>query len=360
MDLAYFVYILLLLVMSYLGYQYSMTNKKVFLYAIIAIFTFVIGFRYAVGTDYLAYKAFYFNHDLFHKEYGYTFINNFFSFCQFHYSTLFVFISFLEIYFFIQGFKNFNHILPWAVFFLFTTLELFIWNNGLRQSVAFCIFFYAIRFIHERKPIQYVLCILLAGSMHKSAYPLVAFYMMPYLKVKDDRWIQYVLFFGTFLAGTFLKTFFFANITGVANLIGLGENVSNIKYLETLNWGGGKNSLGVASLMWMLIDIFCIYLYPKLKKKYDSVGFDLYYKLYIIGILLQNSIGGTYFDRMNMYFLPFRIVIYSFFMYEFSKKKDVVYRVPILLFCGLTFGLFLWAINNKAANCAPYLFVFDQ
>lgn len=360
MIFAYYIYLLLLLVLTYFGYQYSMTNKRVYIYTIIAIFTLIIGFRYDVGDDYLVYKAFFYNPNMFAKEYGYTYINKFFNFCEFHYCTIFVLVSFMEIYFFVKGFKNFNYILPWAFFFLFTTLELFIWNNGLRQSVAFCIFFYAIQFIYERKLIPFILCMLLAGSFHKSAYPLAVFYLIPVIKVKDDRWLQYALFFGSFAAGKLLKTFFFSYIGVVAGAIGMGDNVSNIKYLETLNWGGGKNSLGIATLMWMAIDVCCIYLYPLFKKKFSNMGFDIYYKLYFIGIFLQNCIGGTYLDRVNMYFLPFRIVIYALFMYEFAKKKDVIYRVPILLFCGLTFGLFLWAIHNKAAHCAPYYFVFDR
>lgn len=330
------------------------------MYIAVLVFTTVIGLRYGVGDDFMSYKGFFSNPKLFPKmEYGFTYVNKFFYAMDFHYSTIFVLVAFLEVYFFVRAFDNFKQMLPWGFFFLFTTLQLFIWDNVLRQSTAFCIILFSIKLAFERKLIPFALCILVAGSIHKSAYPMAVFYFLLNFKVKDDRWLQYMIFFGTFAVGSLIKTFLFAHLGTIAGAFGMGGNVSDAEFLKTVDWSNKKNSLGVASLMWMMIDVFSIWLYPTIKNKYKEVGFEMYYKLYFIGIVLQNSIGGSYFDRLNMYFLPFRMIIYSFVMYEMSKKKDVIYRVPIMMFCGLTFALFLWAIHNKAGTCAPYAFVFD-
>lgn len=358
MFLAYYVYIMLLAVLVFFAYQYSMTGKRAYAYIIIGIFTLVIGLRYNVGDDYISYKGFFSNPRLFpNMEYGYTYINKFFHFMEFHYSTIFLLVACLEIYFFVRAFQNFRMILPWGFFFLFTTLELFIWDNALRQSVAFCIFLYAIRFVHEKRLIPFAILMVIAGAFHKTAYPLAIFYVALQIKIKDDRWLQYIIYFATFAAGALLKGFIFANLGTLATIFGMGGSAENMEYLQTLDWSNSKNSLGVATLMWMMIDVSSIWLYPKLKKNYGYTGFEMYYKLYFIGIILQNCIGGTYLDRVNMYFLPFRIVVYSFFMYEFSKKRDVIYRVPIVMFCTLTFALCMWAVHNKAATCSPYEFV---
>lgn len=358
MFLAYYVYIMLLIVMVFLAYQYSMTNKRVFPYMIIGIFTLVIGLRYHVGDDYLSYRGFFYNTKLFpNMEYGFTYIAKFFHYMDFHYSTLFLLVAGMEIYFFVRAFQKFKFILPWSFFFLFTSLELFIWDNALRQSVAFCIFLYSIRFIEERRIVPFAILIVVAGAFHKTAYPLGVFYFLLPIKVKDDKWLQYVLFFGTFAAGTLMKELIFSNLGGFATAIGFGDSVDNVEYLKTLDWSNSKNSMGIATFIWMMVDIACIWMYDKLKKLYNDVGFELYYKLYFIGIILQNCIGGTYLDRVNMYFLPFRIVIYGFFMYEFWKNKDVLYRLPAIGFCFLTFALCMWAIFNGAATCSPYEFV---
>ncbi|MBO7606007.1 MAG: EpsG family protein [Paludibacteraceae bacterium] len=358
MFLAYYVYNVLLVVLMFLAYQYAMTSKRGYAYMIIVIFTLVIGLRYHVGDDYLSYKAFFSNPKLFPKmEYGFTNICKFFHHMEFHYSTIFLLVACLEIYFFVRTFQKFKFTLPWAFFFLFTTLELFIWNNALRQSVAFCIFMYSIRYIHERRLIPFAILIVLAGSVHKTAYPLGVFYFLLNLKVKDGKVLQYSLFFATFVMGALLKDFIFANLGTFAGVIGFGETTNNMDYLKTLDWSNSKNSMGIATLIWLTLDVMVIWMYDKLKNMYSHVGFELYYKLYFIGILLQNCIGGTYLDRVNMYFLPFRIVIYSFFMYELAKNKDVLFRVPIIVFCTLTYALCMWAVFNHAATCSPYEFV---
>ncbi|MBR5696105.1 MAG: EpsG family protein [Paludibacteraceae bacterium] len=358
MFLAYYVYNALLIVLVFLGYQYAMTGKRVFPYMIITIFTLVIGLRYNVGDDYPSYMAFFSKPKLFpDMEYGFTNVCKFFHHIGFHYSTIFLLAACIEILFFVRTFLKFKFTLPWAFFFLFTTLELFIWNNALRQSVAFCIFMYAIRYIHERRFIPYAFFIVLAASVHKTAYPLGVFYFILNFKVKDDKWVQYALFFGTFVAGAVLKDFLFANLGTLAGAIGFGGSANNMEYLKTLDWSNSKNSMGIATFIWMMLDITVIWMYDKLKRLYGHTGFELYYKLYFIGIMLQNCIGGTYLDRVNMYFLPFRIVIYSFLMYELAKNKDVLYRVPIMFFCGLTYALCMWAVYNHAATCSPYEFV---
>lgn len=358
MFLAYYVYNMLLIVLIFLAYQYAMTGKRAFPYMIIGIFTLVIGLRYKVGDDYLAYTGFFSNPKLFpDMEYGFTSVCRFFHSMGFHPITIIMLVALFEIYFFVRTFQKFKFALPWAFFFLFTTLELFIWNNALRQSVAFCIFLYSIRFIHERRFIPYALLIVLAASIHKTAYPLAVFYFVLNFRVRDDKLIQYALFFGTFVAGAVLKEFIFANLGTIAGSIGFGDAASNVDYLKTLDWSNSKNSMGIATFIWMLLDMSVIWMYDKLKNAYSYTGFELYYKLYFIGIMLQNCIGGTYLDRVNMYFLPFRIVIYAFFMYELSKKKDVLYRAPIAFFCMLTYALCMWAVYNHAATSSPYEFV---
>lgn len=358
MFLAFYVYLLLLLVMVYFGYQYSKTNKNAYAYIVIGVFTFVIGLRYGVGDDYLAYMNYYFKPELFPKmEWGYTYINKIFRELDFHYCTIFLLGAFLEIYFFTRAFKNFKFILPLAYLFLFTTLELFIWDNTVRQSLAFCVFLCSIQYVQEKKLIPFVILILIGAAFHKTAYPLLAFYFVLRFHAKDDRWFQYMMLLGTFAAGAVLKVFLLTYMTKIALMVGIGGSAGNAEFLQSVDWSNGKNSLGLATLIWLAIDMFCVWLYPALKKKYKEVGFEKYYFLYFCGILMQNCVGGTYLDRVNMYFLPFRIVIYSFCVYEMAKKRNVFYKIPIMMFCGLTFALFLWAISKKAGTCAPYEFV---
>lgn len=204
MTFAYLVYTLLFsfsLIMMWLylkarnradkGYR---IDSYVYLGIFFIAFSLVVGLRYNVGNDYPSYvRNFIDISKNFNKmEIGFQFCNTLLKSLGFSFPSIFILVAFLQMLFFIKSFDFYPHLLIWGMFMYFATLQFFISLNVLRQTLAFCIFLYGIRFIVAQALWKYILCIVLAGLFHKSAFSLILFY--PILnKVNLSVKLQYIL-----------------------------------------------------------------------------------------------------------------------------------------------------------------------
>src|SRR5690606_11238153 len=73
--------------------------------------------------------------------------------------------------------------------------------NGMRQTIAGCIFIYSIKYIQERKLLPYIICILLATTIHKSAIILVVIYFIPQLNYFKYRYVNVLILFAAIYVG---------------------------------------------------------------------------------------------------------------------------------------------------------------
>ena len=179
MNLAYFIYISLLIFMTGTSWLYTRvvpSQKQILLAISVFIFSVVLGMRYQVGTDYASYMDIYkFHTDFDIIEPGYRFLNIILSDLGFSYPSIFIAVAFLQIIFFTKGIIRFGKIFPWTIFFYFTTLYIFLSLNVLRQTLAFSIFVFSIQFIWKKKFLKYCLCILFSSLFHQSAMILLPF-----------------------------------------------------------------------------------------------------------------------------------------------------------------------------------------
>jgi cbb3-type cytochrome oxidase subunit 3 len=83
-----------------------------------------------------------------------------------------------------------NSKMPGLSVFIYLTLGFFTFSfSGLRQSIALAITFLSYKFIKEKKLIQFLLCIALAMSFHKTAIIFVIAYPLYYLRIKPFYFI---------------------------------------------------------------------------------------------------------------------------------------------------------------------------
>ena len=235
MDLAYFVYTLLLVIMVL---SFSMINtyqaakiKPIILGFSIILFSLVLGLRYDVGTDYLGYKEdFLAGNERF--EVGYSLVCDLFRTIGFDYPSIFIFSVFIQFLFFYLGVKDNKRILPWAVFFYFTTLHLFLSLNVIRQTIAFSIFIYAVKFINNKSFPRYLLWCLIASTFHKSAIILIPFYLLNHINNDIKPYIYLLPYWAFFICGPFIKDMIWDNFDILAKLIGYQSYSTNINNLQ--------------------------------------------------------------------------------------------------------------------------------
>ncbi|GAB3940719.1 hypothetical protein GCM10028805_02950 [Spirosoma harenae] len=335
---------------------------------VILIYTLVIGLRYNVGKDYTAYLDWYkelfrYGHFLEDKELGYVLLNEVLYWLNAHYSFLFISLAFLQIFFLFKALERFKFILPWYLFFFFTTLLMFSSMNIMRQTLAYFILFYCINILEEKKYISALFFFLLALSFHTSV--LLVAWLYPFLKFNwfKNRIIQVcLLIFFTFFSTNILSllTLVSSPITGsLGNYQYYLENSDQMQELTVEN----ANGLGLGKYLWFFIDSIIIYYSLILKERFKYYSFTKFYNLYFLGVLLEKMFSGNFiFLRTNDYFLNFRVVILSFLcFYLFNKENRQIHNLIVgggILITTLFF--FYRGIYNSAAQCSPFQLIFSE
>ncbi|QRN85474.1 EpsG family protein [Clostridia bacterium] len=177
---------------AHLAYKYNIANKYIvniidFIpYLILIIIT---GFRFNVGNDYQGYARnflYLMDYDIPRIETSFKIIANTARFFGFNQQFMFLTYSAITYIFIYLGVRYFDKhgryrhyvILFIVIFFLFNIF------NTIRQMVAAAIFFYALKFIVEKKLYKYMFFILLAIFFHRSAIICIPLYFLLKLRMK--------------------------------------------------------------------------------------------------------------------------------------------------------------------------------
>ncbi len=304
------------------------------------MFAFIFGCRFNVGVDYHTYYLDYL-YDWSSREIepGFLLIKETFQNNGLHFALYFGFIAFIQIFFFMMAFRKRAYLYPFILLVLFLSCIELGWMNGIRQSVATCIFVYATTFIEKKQPIKYIIAILFAMQFHNSAIILLPVYFITYLPILKNKWISVGIFVVALFVSTLPVERFDILFTQAADLLGYGEIYDSEEALvEMENKGSGIGRLILNTIFLTLI------LYSNKLKNYfknDERWFNLIYNLFIIGIF-----GDIAFNKCVMlarpfgYFRIFWAVIAGMLIYYFTKnrtkKNDIVYFI-LIGFIALTF-----------------------
>jgi hypothetical protein len=332
---------------------------------LLIFYSLVIGLRYYVGIDYEAYKEWYDELRITGVyprkiEFGYEYLNQILYKLNAHYSFLFIFLAFFQIYFLYKALRKFPFLIPWYIFFFFTYLLMFNSINIMRQTLAYFAFFYAMNLALDRRYIKAILVCIFGFSFHTTI--IIPIILFPFLW-KDwfkNRYVQLGLIFFVSIFADRVLTLGLQIIAPVVSLMGYGYYVENLDLMYEIS-KAGETGAGTARILFLLLDIAIIWYSPNLKEVFKSYNFHRYYNLYFIGALLERMVYNNFIlARTNDYLLNFRVLILAFLCYYlFQSQLDR--RVKQII--GSTIALmmlafFYRAIYNKAAEAAPFNFLF--
>lgn len=346
-----------MIAVSYI-YNYASTSdqKRFAIWIGIIVYSFIIGCRYDVGIDYLNYKRF-FDYSNLRSNIETIWLTQGIKYIGGNYLWFFIIMAFLQISFFLFSFKDKRFLLTWATFFFFVTLEFFLSMNVMRQVLAWCIFLYSIKFIIRRQLNWYLIWIAFACLFHFSAIVLLIFYFLPLNKI-PNRKLLFCIYFSLFIFGITFQTQLALYLGVIANILNYNDYGDNIlRVMETINFAK-ENSLGLARIFWVILDCTAILLVQKLQKKFElTTGFNNYFILFFLGVSINYIFEGTILDRVTMYFLPFRIVVYAYlFYYLYSLKR---FWSNIYVFSAVIALIFFYiysGIIGDASGCTPFKF----
>lgn len=359
MILAFVVYGFLMFLLCYGGIQYRknpQNNYKSGVLIPLLVFTLIIGLRDGVGIDFYSYRdAFLKGYDMDRMEIGFKLLIQILKWCCMPAQMLFIVVAFLQVYTFTRFTKYYPNIYPWTFFFYFTTLFAFFSFNGLRQSLAFTILLWSVYFIYRRQPIKYLILVLLAASIHRSALLFMPFYYLLNYDIIKNQLYQFLIYIGAFVFGLtvaeqlWLYFDLFVEFTGIE-----GYNTNSLSQVE---WGSDSNR-GLGLFFWLLTDSFVIFNSNRLKEFYKDTPFNICYQLYFIGIFLEPIVGLSYLMRINIYFVYFRIIVYAFLMqWVFKYQRNKLYRLYASFLLLVFIAFMINAILVSASECSPFKFI---
>ncbi|MDY0193881.1 MAG: EpsG family protein [Aliarcobacter butzleri] len=308
---------LILLISSYLDRKNTKLYYIIFLYFLILF----AGLRYNIGVDYQSYIDF-FNlilsgQDIYMED-SFILLVKFINFIGGTEQLLFFIYAFLTITFtskFIEYFSQ-NKVLSLYIYFTFAVFY-FASFNGVRQALAVAIFVYSIKFIIEKNLLKYILFIVIATFIHKTAILMLPLYFILNKKLNIMKFFFIAL-------GYYVILQFFEQLI---LFIGISQ-----AYLNNFDSIEGN---GINPFVYLLCLMF-IFLY-KVDFQYKVLGLNLIFFAILLGITpLLTTIPSTYIVRMTSYFTFGILFILPNLMIVFNNKNlKNIYFFTLIVFGGL-------------------------
>ena len=318
---------------------------------IILIFAVISGLRYDVGVDHLNYLFSY--EELLKRkstyygeiEIGYFLMLDLFASIKAHYVWLFGFIAFVQITFILKAFEDERYLYPFLIFVIITSGIYFTMMNEIRQTIAWAILIYAVRFGNRHGIIKYALLTFIATLFHQSALLLIPIFFI-LISSKDfftKIWLQILLLLSAMLLSSSNSwNYLMKQISLAINLLNYSEKYGNIDSRISIwqhEYEQGFRYYGTA------IIFIAIIIYSKKMKAYFTANtFIKYYNLFFIGVLLYFiTYQNTLMQRPARYFTSMQFVISSYFLFYLWKyrRKSYLNLATLIIIILVHLGIFI-------------------
>lgn len=314
-------------------------------FTIFVVLTFISAFRYNVGMDYYSYVEIYNNNSNVNEK-GFSCIVSFLHILS-HDPLLFFVLSSLIINFLFYKFILQFALDKWVSLLVYFSLgQLYFASfNGIRQFIAVSIFLYSLKYLVNNSFVKYFFLVFVASyCCHSSALILLPLYF--FIK-RDNSIYVYILGFVAMALILFI----------------LEQLVVRSNYAIYLLFDQFKITSSTIYYFYIFIDI--VYMFLKIKVKHANVKnvviFNLVY-LHLIFclsvILLNKSPLAIILIRLNYYFFPVYMIIFSDFVLSF-KVKNLNNCFRFIVVTSLSFYSIVSLVNSgHSYNLLPYSFVF--
>ena len=325
-------------------------NKKFVFYAILFLFSLLIGFRSeTVGADTYVYADIYEmigqNGYEGYPEPLYGYFNYVCYQLGLQFNVMQWIVSCIMLFLFanviVKNSPNRNS----SLFFLFSLFFIFYSMNVTRQMLAVSVVLYGYYLLDLEKVKGFILCMVIAATCHLSA--LVAFSILLIRNVKLNSFYFYLLLIFSFVIGTF---FFDGNIFRIIAGPYAKFFVESDAGIRT------GDRIFYAILLILFWNILCIFIYKTAKKeKLDT----LWFKIYLFGLLINNMTYRLELGlRIVFYFSIVQIIFFPIYLSNNREREKLFIWGVLLMFVGIFFFVFL---SNGSAGVLPYSnLLFDE
>ena len=335
----------------------------------IIIVTLMMGLRFKTGSDYEMYLK-QFQHvketGQFARgdfEIGFYWITRLFADSGLHYAFYFAFWALLQAVALYFGLRHHKHLLPWVGMILILGPYGINWISFMRQWTISMILVAMVPLIEKRKFWIYLIVVALSMTLHRSAWLLLIFFFVPYIKFKVDspKWPLFIFSFCVLLGIWPIWFKLFRFVPDLLDLIGYhkyGHHLVDVMDGKFKNMGWGP--LHIISIISSLI---FIYFYPQIKKHFNQDRLlPIYYALAFVGTCYDNLVLNTHhsMQRPAEYLYIFIIIMLCYTIsYLISYKKRIIAMACLIVPC-LYLLLDLYKVSVGMASCPSlyYHFIF--
>lgn len=338
-----------------------------FIICSLCIFAFFSGVRWDVGIDHITYVHNYEMPQFVNEriEIGYRWLSQLFSKLDLHFSIFFGFIAFLQLAFTYSYFKDCKYLLPFAGLLLMCNGDFFMWMNVIRQSLVATFFLFMIRYlIIERRLFLFLLCVYLSSLIHKSAFILLIFYPLTYLKLDHiylNKKIQYALFFTALILSSENLWVHVFSVVGHFTDFFQYDRFNNMDFIYA---NMRIRNFGIRKIIFVVIDLILISMSDKLRAAYPTKLFGFSYIMFILLYVTQPIFDNNFFaSRIITYYYFSRVIISSYLLFYLLKyrrtyKNSLLGYIIILLFVAILF-IQIYADKGSHTDCIRYQFFWD-
>lgn len=303
----------------------------------IFVFCFFSAIRYKVGVDCDAYRRFFYeilNHgrvlDEGAVEPAFTYIGRFTTALTDSHYLMFFILAFLQMSFIYYALRKQTYALVYLGFTIMLSMMYFSFMNGVRQNIAACAFVALIPLtINKKRWPLYVLCVIVATLMHKSALLLLPIGLLVYLVFQHGTLSTPIQIFILLACLIFMDKI---DSSYLENIFALGEQVgySSKKIDEyTIKELSSKN-FGLWGISTFFTQMSAVVYNKKILSITNNKVITCMYNLFFVGACLNTLFYNNFgISRLNMYLIIFQPIIFSILLFYTSTSQK---RIDVFLF----------------------------
>lgn len=324
-------------------------RKYVFLIILITVFSLIVGLRWDVGKDYMAYYNL-----VIGNVWG---INRIEPFCrlpmlliqkyELPFYLWFIIMAVIQIGFLVFTFeRKILALLPLGVV-CFLSYELGFDLNVVRQGCALSIALYAYTFINENKWKYFLIWIIVAAMFHKTAIVFAPLYFIGKYKNILNIKYQLLLFFSFMVLGPIVVQWFIEATGSYWELLSYDQKIDQ---LADHRWEI-KEGAGLGVIFTNLRRFFIILMSKLMLRHYKDSGFCVLYNLFFVGACMYSATSNDMLlERLCKYFSICDIVISAYF-FHYTLKIDKRYNLLGYAFLSGVLAITVFeAITSKEWN----------
>lgn len=323
------------------------------------MFVLIAGLRYETGVDWRAYQytfdnmpaldqAFYtknLSEVFFSLDLGYALLNSVIKMLGGGIQTLFFVVSLASTILLIKNLRYYTEYVLTGLLIYYSFFFFVFDLSGLRQGLAMQIFFYALKYIGEKNFKKFILCLLIATSIHWTAFLLLYLYF--FIKNKASVKLTLMIFTIALFVFTFQIRWLGTILDNLLNQLNFAPLLA-AKFLayttsEIFSVPRGWDLYSVFNFIRMALVIF-LSNHFKTKLEVNIKQYAVFYNLVLIEVVLFFCFFEftEISERLRFYFFLAEIVLISNLVFCF---KDYFFRY-------LTFGV---TICILFLNSYPFL-----